>query len=393
MIPLTEDKSGILVEDLCPPGSTLGFERRARSWLSARVISDMVIVGYGAVLALLGALVHPSAIEIAADGEVARSPDPMIGGFVAAVFVLLCILVSSIDLREMQSFGTSLRKILACFAGALVTFVLLAWATGTPWSRAQDQVLLWFGLGVMVLTALHYLASRYLRQSPAVRQLAARHVAIVCGHERTCARFLDLLRAQRDAEICLVGVFHDPSDRRTGSCTKAGRSLDDLLEQARGGRIDEIFIALPWHAERRICALVDRLAHLPVDLKLCPDRVGYTQTIVLGESLAGVPVATIHRQPIRDWGRIAKRAMDVGLSVVLLFLLASLLAAIALAIRLDSPGPALFRVSTITNSSCSSFAPCGTILRRRSCRRAPMTSGSPLWDAGCGAPAWTSCPS
>jgi lipopolysaccharide/colanic/teichoic acid biosynthesis glycosyltransferase len=65
--------------------------------------------------------------------------------------------------------------------------------------------------------------------------------------------------------------------------------------------------------------------------------------MVIGESLAGVPVATLHRQPIRDWGRIVKRAMDVGISAVLLFLLAPLLAGLALAIRLDSPGPALFR--------------------------------------------------
>jgi polysaccharide biosynthesis protein PslA len=137
-------------------------------------------------------------------------------------------------------------------------------------------------------------------------------------------------------------VFHDAAERSPAGA-KAGRSLDDLIEHAGAGRVDEIFIALPWHAERRISALVDRLAHLPVDLKLCPDRVGYAQAMVIGESLAGVAVAVLHRQPIRDWGRIAKRAMDVGLSAVLLVLLAPLLAAIALAIRLDSPGPALFR--------------------------------------------------
>jgi Undecaprenyl-phosphate glucose phosphotransferase len=243
----------------------------------------------------------------------------------------------------MQTFGRSLRKILACLAGALAIFVLLAWCTRTPWSEQKGQVALWSALGVVVLTGLHALVSRYLRASPAIRQLAARHVAIVCGHERTCARFLDLLRAQQDADIRLVGVFRDTSDRRTGPGAKGGRSLDDLLEHARAGRIDEIFIALPWHAERRISTLVDRLAHLPVDLKLCPDRVGYAHAMVIGETLAGVPVATLHRQPIRDWGRVAKRAIDIGLSALLLFLLAPLLAGIALAIRLDSPGPALFR--------------------------------------------------
>jgi Undecaprenyl-phosphate glucose phosphotransferase len=194
-----------------------------------------------------------------------------------------------------------------------------------------------------MLTALHGLVSRGLRQSSELRRLTARRVAIVCGHQRTCARFLDLLRAQQDADIHLIGVFQDAPDRRSSSSVRAGRSLEDLLECAREGRIDEIFLALPWHAERRISMLVDRLAHLPLDLKLCPDRVGYAHPMVLGESLAGVPVATLHRQPLRDWGRIIKRGLDIGVSAVMLFLLAPLLAGLALAIRLDSPGPALFR--------------------------------------------------
>jgi len=339
--PLTERKPATLIEDLYPLRPT-GLERRARAWLSARVMTDLVIVAYGAAVALVGALLHPS-VKIGADGAIERSPDPMIGGFVAAVFVLLCILIANVDLRDLQTCGRSLRKILACFAGALVIFVLLTWSTRASWSEEQGQVLLWFVLGSALLTALHSLVSRYVRASPAVRHLAARHVAVVCGHQRTCARFLDLLRAQQDADIRLVGVFHDASNRRLAPGPRAGRSLDDLLEHARAGRVDEIFIALPWHAERRISALVDRLAHLPVDLKLCPDRVGYAQTMIIGESLAGVPVATLHSQPIRDWGLIAKRAMDIGLSAVLLILLAPLLAGIALAIRRDSPGPALFR--------------------------------------------------
>jgi putative colanic acid biosynthesis UDP-glucose lipid carrier transferase len=65
--------------------------------------------------------------------------------------------------------------------------------------------------------------------------------------------------------------------------------------------------------------------------------------MVIGERLAGVPVATLHRQPIRDWGRLAKRTIDVVLGATALALLALPMALIALAIKLDSPGPVLFR--------------------------------------------------
>jgi Undecaprenyl-phosphate glucose phosphotransferase len=343
VIPLIERKSALLMADVYPLQTSAGLRRRPRARPSARVVTDLVIVAYGGALGLLGALLPPSFMKVNAEGELEAGPDFMIGGFVAALFVLLCVLISNVDLRALQAFGRSLRKLLACFAGALVIFVLLAWSRSTAWSEAESPLLLWFVLGSAMLAVLHSFVSRGLRQSSAIRQLTARRVAIVCGHQRTCARFLDLLRAQQDADIHLIGVFQDASDRRSAACVQAGRDLEDLLECARAGRIDEIFLALPWHADRRISMLVDRLAHLPVDLKLCPDRVGYAHPLMIGESLAGVSVATLHRQPIRDWGRIVKRALDIGVSALMLFLLAPLLAGLALAIRLDSPGPALYR--------------------------------------------------
>ena len=315
-------------------------ERRLPAWLSARVVSDLVLVAYGTALGLLGALVQPTAAG--ADGASDRSYDPLIGCFVLALFVLLCILIANIGLRELQTFRPTLRKLAACFAGALAIFALFASSTHTPWNEAKGAILLWFVLGCGLLATLHSAAARRLWASAAIRQLSARHIAIVCGHERTCARFLDLLRAQQDADIRLIGVFHEPSVRRAARA-RSGRPLDELLAYARERRIDEIFLALPWHAERRISALVERLAHLPVDLKLCPDGVGYVQALVVRERLAGVPVATIRRQPIRDWGRVLKRGMDLGASALLLLLLALPMAGLALAIRLESPGPALFR--------------------------------------------------
>jgi hypothetical protein len=99
------------------------------------VITDLVIVAYGGAFGLLGALVHPSVMKVDAEGEIEAGPDLMIGGFVAAVFVLLCILIANIDLRALQAFGRSLRKLLASFAGALVIFVLLAWSSRTSWAR------------------------------------------------------------------------------------------------------------------------------------------------------------------------------------------------------------------------------------------------------------------
>ena len=337
MPPLTERQPALLMADVYPLRPGAGLRHRARAWPSARVVADLVILSYGGLLALLGALIRPSAVMTGAKGEIVRGPDAMIGGFVAALFVLLCILIVNIDAR-LQTFARTLRRMLACFAGALAIFVLLAWSTRTSWTEAKGPLVLWFALGCLMLTLLHALVARRLRRSSAIRQLTARRVAVVCGHERTCARFLDLLRAQGDADVHLIGVFHDGANRRSSPGARAGRTLEDLLAYARAGRIDEIFLALPgtpsagsrcWSIGLPICRSTSSSAPIgsATPRPWCWARASRH------------PLATLHRQPIRDWGRIAKRAMDVGVSALMLFLLWPLLVGIAVAIRLDRPVP------------------------------------------------------
>jgi Undecaprenyl-phosphate glucose phosphotransferase len=324
-----------------PPMEGLG--RRLRAGLSARMLTDLIIGGYGCALALLGAVAAALVAGPRPDAEPAPVFDPMALGVVAAGFFVICIGVFGIDLHALRTYGAGLRRTVGAFACALLALSLLAWSTTRPPYHAQGAVWLWLLLGCGGLAVLQGIVARCLRESPAIWGLCLRRVAIVGGHDRTCARFLDLLLAQQDPDLRLVGVFQEGAERKAPAGARAGRSLDELITLAADRRVDEVYIALPWHAERRISMLVDRLGHLPVDLKLCPDRIGYAQAMVIGERLAGVPVATLHRQPMRDWGRVAKRAIDVALAATALALLALPMALIALAIKLNSPGPALFR--------------------------------------------------
>jgi putative colanic acid biosynthesis UDP-glucose lipid carrier transferase len=307
------------------------------------MVTDLIIGGYGCALALLGAVAARLMADRRLDADPAPIFDPMALGFVAAGFVLIAIAVAGIDLHALRNYGPALRRTTGAFACALLMLSLLAWSTARPPYHAQGTLGLWLLLGCGGLAVLQGIVARCLRESQAIRELCVRRVAIVGGHDRTCARFLDLLLAQQDPDLRLIGVFQAGAERKAPPGARAGRSLDDLVALAVDRRIDEVFIALPWHAERRISTLVDRLGHLPVDLKLCPDRVGYAQAMVIGERLAGVPVATLHRRPIRDWARVAKRTIDISLSAALLALLALPMALLALAIRLGSPGPVLFR--------------------------------------------------
>lgn len=118
--------------------------------------------------------------------------------------------------------------------------------------------------------------------------------------------------------------------------------IEDLAQVAQANFVDEIFIALPLARERvkqvALAAYCNRL-----DVRLIPDLY---DGLVLGvpfEHLDEVPVLTLHQEPIPSVALLVKKVLDVVISSIALILASPLMAAIAIAIKLDSPGPVLYR--------------------------------------------------
>jgi Undecaprenyl-phosphate glucose phosphotransferase len=88
-------------------------------------------------------------------------------------------------------------------------------------------------------------------------------------------------------------------------------------------------------------ALVQRLGMLPVTVRLCPSTPGGGNLTLV----AGTPMYSVLNRPLSGWDRVVKRSEDVILSSLLLIFLLPLMLVVAAAIRLDSPGPVLFRQS------------------------------------------------
>lgn len=146
--------------------------------------------------------------------------------------------------------------------------------------------------------------------------------------------------------ITFAGAFDDraANDPRNGGHTPDGR-LADLVYAARAGHIDQIVIALPPSAEQRVAQVARQLEHLPVSLHIvthiASDILPGTATHKVS-SLGPVGVIDVKRKALADWAPIVKQAEDYILGAVLLVVVAPLLLAIAIAIKLDSPGPVLF---------------------------------------------------
>jgi len=144
----------------------------------------------------------------------------------------------------------------------------------------------------------------------------------------------------------LVGIFDERQSRFIksgfGSSTRV-QQLTALYELLCRGRIDEVVIAIPPHASQRILELSRRFHPFPVSLRvLAPE--GYENFRVLDSRQYGdIGTFRVMDKPLDEVAALVKRIEDVVIAAICLLITLPLTLAIAVAIKLDSRGPALFR--------------------------------------------------
>lgn len=217
------------------------------------------------------------------------------------------------------------------------------------WLVAAPALLILWRIGVRM--ALH--AAR--RHGLNVRRLAiagsgdlARHVASTVAHNPWMG-------------IQVVGLFDDGEGAIELGVNRV-RPLDALIELARRGQVDVVYVALPaGHAERGIDRLVRDLSDSTVSVYLVQDRRtrapegdrGSHQVMpdlsridVLHRTwvnLGGIKAVSVYESPFYGSDAWIKRVEDIVISGVALALLALPMLGIAIGVRLSSPGPVLFK--------------------------------------------------
>jgi exopolysaccharide biosynthesis polyprenyl glycosylphosphotransferase len=121
-----------------------------------------------------------------------------------------------------------------------------------------------------------------------------------------------------------------------GSTTNIPRLLRELA-------IDEVIITLPWMYHRKIVSIVAQCERQQVRVRIVPDIFQMTLSHLDVEYLGDIPMIGVREVSISGSQLILKRAMDVAISLIGLILLFPLFIIIAVAIKLDTPGPALFK--------------------------------------------------
>lgn len=307
-------------------------------WLSSEVLGGLVRAADAAIL-LFSGLLAAAVVEA----------DPARHALLAwalAVGLLLglpfCQLTGTYGERRRLDMAGQAARVVAGWGLALLALGGLVLGTATEAGLPPGWLPAWAvgaAAGLLLLRlALAVQIGRWRRAGRLGRN------TVVVGAGELGQRFVAEVRA-RDRGVRLIGLFDDRRDRVpefVGGFPVLG-TIDDLLVFARRHRVDEVVVALPWSAEGRLLDCLKKLRALPADVRLCSDLIGFHLPHRGIGHVAGLPVLHVFERPMSGGALLAKAVEDRLLAAIALLALAPLLATIALAVRLSSPGPALYR--------------------------------------------------
>ncbi len=262
-----------------------------------------------------------------------------------AVAAVICF--QAADIYQVQVFRGQLRQMTRMISSWAFVFLLFIGASflaklGSEISRVWLSAFFFIGLAALITERLFLraLVRRWARQGRLDRR------TVIVGADNNGEQLVEALKNEYDNDIEVLGVFDDRNDGRAlDTCAgspKLGK-VDDIVEFARRTRVDLVLFALPISAETRILEMLKKLWVLPVDIRLSAHTNKLRFRPRSYSYLGKVPTLDVFEAPITDWDLVMKWLFDHVVGFIVLVMALPVMALVALAVKLDSPGPVLFR--------------------------------------------------
>ncbi len=144
----------------------------------------------------------------------------------------------------------------------------------------------------------------------------------------------------------LLGIYDDrkPAQKRINSSCEIDGNFETIIEKARNGEVNQIYIALPINAKKRIVELLSALSDTTASVFIIPDL--FTFNLFHGQqwqALDDISMVSVFQTPFTGAALFLKRVQDMVLSMLILILISPVMLMIAVAVKISSPGPVLFR--------------------------------------------------
>jgi putative colanic acid biosynthesis UDP-glucose lipid carrier transferase len=236
-------------------------------------------------------------------------------------------------------------RVWVCWALVIPMLLLIAFMTKTSDVFSRIIMLSWFFLAP-ALVSVWRVSLRMMLQEARARGYNTRTVAIA-GASPLGEELARSVRRSPWMGMNMVGFYDDrhvsrlhPIDPQAG---EVKGDLDKLVNEARAGKVDVVYIALPLRAEPRINSIIRRLQDTTASVYLAYDFGGFDVLRAQWGQVGNVPVMSVVENPFTGIEGFAKRAEDLVLGSLIMLVIALPMLLVALAVKLTSRGPVFFR--------------------------------------------------
>jgi Undecaprenyl-phosphate glucose phosphotransferase len=266
---------------------------------------------------------------------------------IVAIAAIATLAFQAADIYQVQAFRGYEKQYFRLASAWSVVFLIVIGISF--FAKAGDQfsrvwLASYYGAGLIVLIAfrrgLFLMVRRWTQQGRLDRR------AVIVGADEKGAALINALMAQRNSDLRIIGAFDDRGDDRAPTAVSGLPKLgmvDDLVEFARRTRVDLVLFSLPISAESRILQMLKKLWVLPLDIRLAAHSAKLRFRPRAYSYIGNIPVLDVLDKPITDWDVVMKWLFDKIIGTLALIALSPIMLITAIAIKLDSRGPVLFK--------------------------------------------------
>ena len=271
---------------------------------------------------------------------------PSATGFFSLLLMFLCLfLMRALGLYQFASmangaFNIAKSWLVTVIAGALFYRFssLINLSLDSSWMFSWSNLT---AVYIVITRGLLYFWTKTKIQNGEQHQ----RIAIV-GGGKAAEDAITTLENSRGLDIEIVGLFDDRYDNRSPESVRKHKKIGKIAElanYARHNRVDLIIVAIPLSAEQRLLQILKRLWELPVDIRVSGQAAVLKLSPRAYTYIGDLPLLSLFDRPLSGWDQFMKDTLDRAIAMVAIILLSPIMLAVALAVRLESKGPIIFR--------------------------------------------------
>ncbi|WP_417518347.1 undecaprenyl-phosphate glucose phosphotransferase [Minwuia sp.] len=270
--------------------------------------------------------------------------------YVAAMLVAAAVAANAFQFaglyrfNELERIGSQLGRLAIGWTAVSLALLAISFFSKTSEDYSRIWVGIWLISSFLMLGGFR-MALAWRIQTWKISGVLARNVVVVGAglQGERLIRHIEEHRAELGINVLAVFTLNPGAGRKEVFGIPVRGGIKDLLLFVRNNTVQEIMVALPWSKEEEIAAVLNQLREAPIDVSLAPEPLGYRLMERRVRHLGDLPMTVVQEPPLSGWNYIIKALEDRILSALIIIAISPLLITLAILIRLDSPGPAIFR--------------------------------------------------